>query len=273
MNLADPNSILQVRRLIKTSRERVFAAWTTPSQIPRWFGPATCRVLDAKIDLRVGGFYEFRVLNEPHGEMTVRGEYREVVSPEKLVFTWRWLDDPDWEDVASVVTVEFVEVSGGTEVRLTHQGFPSGESAGRHEFGWNACLDKLQIGAAAIAEMTGPGRFSWNELLSADVDEAAKFYTALFGWEAAPMAGGMPYTLFKKNGTEVAGLMKPPMPGAPAQWLPYVTVECADTEAARIAELGGVIVAPPFDIPKVGRIAVARDPQGAMFGVFQPETR
>ncbi len=85
------------------------------------------------------------------------------------------------------------------------------------------------------------------------------------------MAGGMPYTLFKKNGTEVGGLMKPPMPGVPPQWLPYVTVKSADTEAARIAELGGSIVAPPFDIPNVGRIAVARDPQGATFGIFQPE--
>jgi len=271
MSPSNPPAILQMNRLIKTSRERVFAAWTTPNQIPRWFGPGTCKVLDAQIDLRMGGSYQFRVFNDPHGEMIVSGEYREVISPEKLVFTWRWLDDPDWEDLTSVVTVEFVEVTGGTEVRLTHEGFPSEESAGRHEQGWTSCFDKLQAGAAAIAEMTGPGHFSWNELHSEDVAGAAKFYTALFGWESVPMAGGMPYTLFKKNGTEVGGLMKPPMPGVPPQWLPYVTVKSADTEAARIAELGGSIVAPPFDIPNVGRIAVARDPQGATFGIFQPE--
>jgi predicted enzyme related to lactoylglutathione lyase len=174
--------------------------------------------------------------------------------------------------VTSVVTVEFVEMKGGTEVRVTHEGLPSRESAGHHEQGWKGCLDKLQARALAVAEMTGPGHFSWNELLSGEVDGAAKFYTALFGWEAIPMPGGMPYTIFKKNGMEVAGLMKPPMPGVPPQWLPYVTVEAADTEAARIAELGGKIVAPPFDIPNVGRIAVARDPQGAMFGIFQRES-
>jgi uncharacterized protein YndB with AHSA1/START domain/predicted enzyme related to lactoylglutathione lyase len=269
MNISNPP--LQVKRLIKTSRERVFAAWTTPSQVPRWFGPATCRVIDAQIDLRVGGSYQFRVCSDAHGEMTVSGEYQEVVAPEKLVFTWRWLNDPDWENVKSVVTVEFAEVEGGTEVRLTHEGFPSDESAGNHEHGWNGCLDKLQIGALVVAEMTGPGRFSWNELHSEDVAGAIKFYTALFGWETAPMPG-MPYTIFKKHGTEVAGLMKPPMPGVPPQWLPYVTVESADSEAVRIAELGGVIVAPPFDIPEVGRIAVAKDPQGATFGIFQKES-
>lgn len=271
MNISDASASLQVKRFIKTSRERVFAAWTTPSQVQRWFGPATCQVLDAQIDLRVGGAYQFRVFNDPHGEMTVSGEYREIVAPEKLVFTWRWLDDPDWENLKSVVTVEFVEVEGGTEVRLTHDGLPSGESADRHEHGWNGCLDKLQAGALAMAELKGPGHFSWNELHSENVDGAVKFYTALLGWEATPMPGGMPYTIFKKNGTEVAGLMKPPMPGVPPQWLPYVTVEVADTAAARIAELGGAIVAPPFDIPNVGRIAVARDPQGATFGIFQPE--
>jgi uncharacterized protein YndB with AHSA1/START domain/predicted enzyme related to lactoylglutathione lyase len=270
MNITNSPVTLQIKRLIKSSRERVFAAWTTANQIQHWFGPATCRVLDAEIDLRVGGAYRFRILNDPNGELIVSGIYREIVAPEKLVFTWRWLDDADWDNLKSVVTVEFVEVKGGTEVRLTHEGFPDDESAGNHEKGWSGCLDKLQTRALAMAEMTGPGRFSWNELLSADVDGAVKFYTALFGWEAAPMPGGMPYTIFKKNGTEVAGLMKPPMPGVPPQWLPYVTVESADAEAVRIAELGGAVVAPPFDIPGVGRIAVARDPQGAMFGIFQP---
>ena len=76
MNISDASASLQVKRFIKTSRERVFAAWTTPSQVQRWFGPATCQVLDAQIDLRVGGAYQFRVFNDPHGEMTGSGEYR-----------------------------------------------------------------------------------------------------------------------------------------------------------------------------------------------------
>jgi uncharacterized protein YndB with AHSA1/START domain/predicted enzyme related to lactoylglutathione lyase len=270
MSTPTPSNSLQVKRLIKASRECVFKAWTTPAQIKQWFGPASCQVLDAQVDLRVGGAYRIRVRAGCGDEMAVRGEYREVNAPAKLVFTWQWEDDPDWENVASVVTVELVEKDGGTEVTITHEGLPSAESAGRHEHGWNGCLDKLDARAAVAAEMFGPGRFSWNELHTADVDGAGAFYSQLFGWETAPMPGGMPYTLFKMNGTEVGGMMKSPRPGEPPHWLAYVTVEAADATAARIAELGGKIVAPPFDIPNVGRIAIAQDPQGAAFGIFQP---
>ena len=55
-----------------------------------------------------------------------------------------WEDDPDWENVASVVTLDLVEKDGGTEVQITHEGLPSAESAGRHEDGWNGCLDNLE---------------------------------------------------------------------------------------------------------------------------------
>ncbi len=85
------------------------------------------------------------------------------------------------------------------------------------------------------------------------------------------MPGGMPYTLFEKGGIMAGGMMALPMPGVPPHWLAYVTVESADTSAARIAELGGKICKPPFDISNVGRIAIVQDPQGAFFGIFQPE--
>ncbi len=269
MSTAKPATSLQVKRFIKSPRERVFAAWTNPEQIKQWFGPASCEVLDVKLDLRVGGAYRFHVRNEPHGELFVRGEYREVKAPEKLVFTWQWEDDEEWTNVTSVVTVDLIEKNGGTEVQITHDGLPSAEHAGRHEHGWNGCLDKLAARAAAMAELNGPGPFSWNELLTSDVNAAGAFYTQLFGWQTEAMPGGMPYTLFKKNEMFVGGMMTLPMPGVPPHWLTYVTVEGADAAAARVTELGGKIVAPPFDVPNVGRIAVVQDPQGAFFGVFE----
>ena len=270
MSTPNPSTSLQVKRLIKSPRERVFAAWTNPEQIKHWFGPASCEVLEAQIDLRVGGAYRFRVFNEPHGEMSVRGEYREVTAPSKLVFTWQWEDDEEWTNVTSVVTVNLVERDGATEVQITHEGLPSDEHAGRHEHGWNGCLDKLAARANAMIELNGPGQFSWNELLTSDVEGAGTFYAQLFGWQSEAMPGGMPYTIFKKNEMFVGGMMKLPMPGVPPHWLAYVTVENADESAARTAGLGGTIVVPPFDVPNVGRIAVAQDPQGAVFGLFQP---
>ena len=118
-------------------------------------------------------------------------------------------------------------------------------------------------------EMTGPSHFSWNELLVDDVEKAKAFYTQLLGWDTAPMSGPMPYTLFKKNGMEVAGLMHKPMPQAPSQWLAYVSVESVEKTAQRVVELGGKVVAPPFQIPDIGWIAVVLDPEGVSFGLFQ----
>ncbi len=156
--MSTPATSLQLKRFIKSPPDRVFAAWTTPEQIKDWFGPATCKVLDAQVDLRVGGKYRFHVFNEGMGEMTVVGEYREIAAPAKLVFTWQWEDDEEWENVESVVTVELFKKNGGTEVQITHEGLPSAEHAGRHEHGWNGCLDKLAARAALQAELHGPGR-------------------------------------------------------------------------------------------------------------------
>lgn len=258
---------LQVIRHIKAPPARVFAAWTTPDQVKHWFGPGACTVLDAQIDLRVGGKYRFCVSADGE-EMVAVGEYREITAPSKLVFTWKWEDDEAWANITSVVTVEFMAKDGGTDVRITHEGLPSAESAGRHEHGWNGSLDKMAARSAVIAEFMGPGQFSWNELITSDVESAKTFYSKLLGWEPVPMPGGMPYTLFKKNGSDVGGMMS--MEGVPPHWLSYVTVESADAIAARVTELGGTICKAPFDIPNVGRIAIVVDPQGAAIGLFQP---
>ena len=78
---------VKIKRLIKAPPERVFAAWTTPDEVVKWFGPETCRVTSARIDLRVGGQYRFRVDSEKNGELEVNGVYHEIKRPSKLVYT------------------------------------------------------------------------------------------------------------------------------------------------------------------------------------------
>ena len=124
------------------------------------------------------------------------------------------------------------------------------------------------MSAENTSSMAQPGRISWNEMVTTDVAAAKKFYTGLFGWQTEPFDAN--YTLFKKGDTAVGGLMKSPNPGAPAHWLAYVTVEDVDASGARAAKLGGTVVAAPFDVPQVGRIAVVLDPQGAAIGLFKP---
>jgi uncharacterized protein len=58
--------------------------------------------------------------------------------------------------------------------------------------------------------------------------------------------------------------------GSP-RWIPYVGVEDADATVTKATELGGSTVAEAMDIPTVGRIALIKDPQGAVLGIIKPE--
>ena len=121
-----PVATLRVTRLIKAPRERVFAAWTTPEDIVKWFGPETCQVLSAKVDLRVGGQYHFRVKGQDcntgkdKGEIDLRGTYSEIKKPSRLVYTWHWHGSPEVEFGETLVTVDFVDKEGFKEVQITH---------------------------------------------------------------------------------------------------------------------------------------------------------
>jgi uncharacterized protein YndB with AHSA1/START domain len=140
----EDKAVLQLRRVIAAPRERVFAAWTTPSDIKAWFGPDNCRVLDAQIDLRIGGAYCFHLSTQRLGEIKVRGRYQEVTPPSKLIYTWQWEGHPELTPGPSLVSVEFVEAGTSTEIRLRHEQLPSIESRDAHGHGWNETLGKLE---------------------------------------------------------------------------------------------------------------------------------
>jgi uncharacterized protein YndB with AHSA1/START domain len=135
---------LEVKRLIKAPRDRVYAAWIDPAQLKQWFGPEGVRTYDLVADVRVGGKYRWDLTNAEGEKMTVRGEYRELQPGRKIVFTWQWDDDDVWKDRTSIVTVEFDDAEGGTEVRLTHVKLPSEQSRNRHTEGWESVLDRLE---------------------------------------------------------------------------------------------------------------------------------
>jgi uncharacterized protein YndB with AHSA1/START domain len=132
---------LTLKRRFKASPERVFAAWTQPDQISRWFGPAGVHVTSAEFDARVGGSFRISALS-PEGEKhQVGGVIREVVPNRKLVYTWAWHTTPERE---SLVTVEFKPDGEGTILTLTHEQFFDEPARDRHQFGWNGALDKLE---------------------------------------------------------------------------------------------------------------------------------
>ena len=142
-NTADKTS-LEIKRFINAPRARVYAAWTDPAQLKQWWGPESVRTRNFTADARVGGKYRWDLFNQEGEEMTVYGEYRELVPGRKIVFSWQWDDDEAWKNVSSVVTVELSDRDGGTEVRLIHEKLPSAESRDRHNEGWNSVLDRLE---------------------------------------------------------------------------------------------------------------------------------
>lgn len=122
-----------------------------------------------------------------------------------------------------------------------------------------------------------PMAFSWAELCTPDAGSARSFYGALFNWSTVDVllwmpAGRVDYTVFLAGAAEVAGLL--PAGGAfgpaePPYWLAYVDAADADLVAARAAELGGTVLAEPFDVPRIGRIALLAGPCGEPFAIMQ----
>lgn len=123
-----------------------------------------------------------------------------------------------------------------------------------------------------------PGTFSWAELQTTDLEGAKRFYGELFGWEPedVPVGDGQTYTMLRLGGKEVAAMYEQGedqrQQGIPPNWLSYVTVDDLDARAARVDELGGSAIMPPFDVMEVGRMAVLQDPGAAVFAMWEPKT-
>ena len=116
-----------------------------------------------------------------------------------------------------------------------------------------------------------PGSLCWNELATRDMDRAVQFYSGLFGWTPVPFEDSpQPYTMMMLGEAPAGGVysMSADMP-FPPHWAPYFAVEDTDASVARSDELGGTTVMPPHDIPGIGRFAMLRDPQGAVFYIIR----
>ena len=132
---------LEVRRTIRAPRQRVFDAWTKAEELKAWHAPGPLSVSFAEIDLRPGGAYRIHMRAPDGTEHRVSGVYREVDPPKKVVYTWGWDGDHVVKD--SVVTIEFHDVGGATEVVLRHA-IADDKERTNHEQGWIAIMDKLE---------------------------------------------------------------------------------------------------------------------------------
>jgi len=116
------------------------------------------------------------------------------------------------------------------------------------------------------------GTFSWTDLSTPDAEASKAFYGDLLGWdfEDNPIPEGGVYVMARLGGRAAAAMFET-SERHPA-WASYVTVEDADAVTARARELGANVLAEPFDVMEVGRMATLQDPTGAVFCIWQPRT-
>jgi uncharacterized protein YndB with AHSA1/START domain len=132
---------LTLKRRLNAAPEKVYAAWTEPEKIVKWFGPDPGPVKTAELDVRTGGRYAIVFHTEDGEEHHVSGVYREVTPYQKLVFTWAWRTMPERE---SLVTILIKADGTGSLLTLIHEQFFDEAARDRHQHGWTGCLDKLE---------------------------------------------------------------------------------------------------------------------------------
>ena len=123
----------------------------------------------------------------------------------------------------------------------------------------------------------GQGAPCWFELATTDQNAAKSFYSQLFGWSVkdSPIGEGMLYSMFQLGGRDVGACytMMPDMmaAGVPPHWAVYFATSNADTTARKVTDLGGSLIAPPFDVMEHGRMCICKDPEGSVFSIWQPK--
>ena len=134
---------LILSRVFDAPRPLVFKVWTQPEHLARWWGPRGFTLISYKTDVRPNGTYRFGVRSPENTEHWAHGTYREVIPPERLVFTHAW-EHPDGSPKhETMVTLTFVEQGEKTKLTLRQTLFESVTARDLHRGGWSSTFDLL----------------------------------------------------------------------------------------------------------------------------------
>ena len=250
---------LVLRRTFDAARDRVFDAWTSPAMLREFLAPPEGKIGDVAIDLRPGGKYHIEVVHDDGDVWTVRGVYREVRRPERIVCTWGWDEDDPSLRHETLLTLEFLERSGKTELVLTHERFRDQEQRDNHEGGWSKILQQLD---RAFAPFTISG-IDMSGYMVKDAPRAIAFYRDALGLEpdrVYPEDRGAEYDL--ADGTTFGlwgGGGQSGIPFQPSNGVLFAVDDFGKAVAAIKAR--GVPLAMELDLPNC-RMAMVLDPEG-----------
>jgi uncharacterized protein YndB with AHSA1/START domain len=142
---------LTVTRVLDAPRELVFRAWTDPEHAARWWGPQGFTTISCEMDVRSGGAYRACMRSSEGTLHCRRGIYREVVAPERLVFTFAWEDAQGKPGHETVVTVTFDDIGGKTRLTLHQAVFETVTARNEHQRGWTSTIERFAEYLAAVS--------------------------------------------------------------------------------------------------------------------------
>jgi uncharacterized protein YndB with AHSA1/START domain len=135
---------LVITRVFDAPRELVFKVWTDPRHAKNWWGPKDYPATHLEMDVRPGGAWRGRLRSINDGrELGLGGVFREVVAPERVVFTFAWEEEGE-RGLETLVTVTFAEQDGKTRMTFRHAPFQSFEERDGHQGGWSSSFDRLE---------------------------------------------------------------------------------------------------------------------------------
>lgn len=141
---APAERVLTMTRVFDAPRELVWTAWTDPRHAIKWWGPRHHPATELSMDARPGGALRMKLTGVESGrELWHGGVFREVVRPERLVFTFAW-DEEGERGVETLVTITFAEEGGKTRMTFRHEPFQSAEERDGHTEGWGSAFDRLE---------------------------------------------------------------------------------------------------------------------------------
>lgn len=135
---------LTITRVFDAPRSLVFQAWTRPEHFSRWLGPKDFMATFCQMDVRLGSTYRACIRSPEGTDHWMQGSYREIVEPERLVFTFAWEDEKGQPRHETIVTVIFTEQHGKTLLTFHQAVFESAEARDSHRSGWSECFDRLE---------------------------------------------------------------------------------------------------------------------------------